>query len=76
MGIENGSTSDASYAAHKTVQDETTPLLPTKAEEDMIQEFNGASFSGSVFNLSTTVVGAGIMALPASIKMLGLIPVF
>jgi solute carrier family 38 (sodium-coupled neutral amino acid transporter), member 2 len=74
MAIENGSSSDVSYAAHKTVQDETMPLLPTKAEEDMIQEFNGASFSGSVFNLSTTIVGAGIMALPASIKMLGLIP--
>jgi solute carrier family 38 (sodium-coupled neutral amino acid transporter), member 2 len=74
MAIENGSSSDVSYAAHKTVQDETMPLLPTKAEEDMIQEFNGASFSGSVFNLSTTIVGAGIMALPVSIKMLGLIP--
>ncbi|GJM90468.1 hypothetical protein PR202_ga06749 [Eleusine coracana subsp. coracana] len=57
------------------MQDETTPLLPIKAEEeDTINEFNGASFSGAVFNLSTTIVGAGIMALPASIKMLGLIP--
>ncbi|TVU32883.1 hypothetical protein EJB05_24646 [Eragrostis curvula] len=75
MGIENGSTSDAQYTSHKALQDETTPLLPIKAEEeDMIHEFNGASFSGAVFNLSTTIVGAGIMALPASIKMLGLIP--
>ncbi|KAK3156233.1 hypothetical protein QOZ80_2AG0104550 [Eleusine coracana subsp. coracana] len=75
MGIENGSSSDVSYAAHKAMQDETTPLLPIKAEEeDTINEFNGASFSGAVFNLSTTIVGAGIMALPASIKMLGLIP--
>ncbi|TVU32875.1 hypothetical protein EJB05_24638 [Eragrostis curvula] len=74
MGIENGSTSDA-HTSHKALQDETTPLLPIKAEEeDMIHEFNGASFSGAVFNLSTTIVGAGIMALPASIKMLGLIP--
>jgi solute carrier family 38 (sodium-coupled neutral amino acid transporter), member 2 len=40
----------------------------------VIHEFNGASFSCAVFNLSTTIVGAGIMALPASIKMLGLIP--
>jgi len=56
------------------MQDETTPLLPIKAEEDVVHEFDGASFSGAVFNLSTTIVGAGIMALPASIKMLGLIP--
>jgi solute carrier family 38 (sodium-coupled neutral amino acid transporter), member 2 len=75
MGIENGSSSDVCYAAHKAIQDETAPLLPVKAdEEDVIHEFNGASFSGAVFNLSTTIVGAGIMALPASIKMLGLIP--
>ncbi|XP_008790269.1 amino acid transporter AVT6A-like [Phoenix dactylifera] len=36
--------------------------------------FDGASFSGAVFNLSTTVVGAGIMALPAAVKVLGLVP--
>ncbi|XP_057516955.1 amino acid transporter AVT6A-like [Amaranthus tricolor] len=36
--------------------------------------FAGASFSGAVFNLSTTIVGAGIMALPATFKQLGLIP--
>ncbi|XP_020206797.2 amino acid transporter AVT6A [Cajanus cajan] len=35
---------------------------------------DGSSFSGAVFNLSTTVVGAGIMALPAAVKQLGLIP--
>ncbi|KAL5558713.1 hypothetical protein UlMin_034924 [Ulmus minor] len=36
--------------------------------------FDGASFSGAVFNLSTTIVGAGIMALPAAVKQLGMIP--
>ncbi|KAG8059565.1 hypothetical protein GUJ93_ZPchr0002g25443 [Zizania palustris] len=36
--------------------------------------FDGASFSGAVFNLSTTIVGAGIMALPATMKVLGLVP--
>ncbi|KAI4316579.1 hypothetical protein L6164_024549 [Bauhinia variegata] len=36
--------------------------------------FDGASFSGAVFNLSTTIVGAGIMALPAAVKKLGLVP--
>ncbi|KAF0935512.1 hypothetical protein E2562_034303 [Oryza meyeriana var. granulata] len=75
MGIGNGSPSDNQHAVYKEIQDETTPLLPIKAEEeDGIHEFNGASFSGAVFNLSTTIVGAGIMALPASIKMLGIIP--
>ncbi|KAL6888364.1 hypothetical protein ACP4OV_009390 [Aristida adscensionis] len=75
MGIENGSASEPQHASHKVLQDETTPLLPIKVEdEDAVHEFNGASFSGAVFNLSTTIVGAGIMALPASIKMLGLIP--
>eukprot|EP00252_Welwitschia_mirabilis_P017643 TRINITY_DN3904_c0_g1_i1.p1 TRINITY_DN3904_c0_g1~~TRINITY_DN3904_c0_g1_i1.p1 ORF type:complete len:461 (+),score=57.39 TRINITY_DN3904_c0_g1_i1:379-1761(+) len=53
--------------------DERSPLLP-KTEEDVGEGgFNGASFSGAVFNLSTTVVGAGIMALPATIKVLGIV---
>ncbi|CAN6214255.1 unnamed protein product [Urochloa humidicola] len=58
------------------------PLLPTKREggEDddagtsALHDFNGASFAGAVFNLSTTIVGAGIMALPATMKVLGLVP--
>lgn len=54
--------------------DEKSPLLPTKHKDDgSFDEFNGASFSGAVFNLSTTIVGAGIMALPATMKVLGLI---
>ncbi|KAK6129113.1 hypothetical protein DH2020_037149 [Rehmannia glutinosa] len=56
------------------IVDEKSPLLPTKhGEEGGFDEFNGASFSGAVFNLSTTIVGAGIMALPATMKVLGLI---
>ena len=54
------------------------PLLPSQkcsAEEELREGgFDGASFSGAVFNLSTTVVGAGIMALPAIMKQVGLIP--
>ena len=57
------------------------PLLPTKREGDeddagasAFHEFSGASFAGAVFNLSTTIVGAGIMALPATMKVLGLAP--
>ncbi|GAB2288986.1 Amino acid transporter avt6a [Dionaea muscipula] len=59
----------------KTMQvpNENAPLLPTKHDEDLsFDEFNGASFTGAVFNLSTTIVGAGIMALPATMKVLGL----
>ncbi|XP_010257883.1 PREDICTED: sodium-coupled neutral amino acid transporter 2 [Nelumbo nucifera] len=57
----------------KQVVDENAPLLPRRQDEDLeFHEFNGASFSGAVFNLSTTIVGAGIMALPATMKVLGL----
>ncbi|KAJ8537828.1 hypothetical protein K7X08_014368 [Anisodus acutangulus] len=50
----------------------TAPLLPQKDADP--GHFNGASFSGAIFNLSTTIVGAGIMALPATLKQLGAIP--
>ncbi|KAF7129614.1 hypothetical protein RHSIM_Rhsim10G0060600 [Rhododendron simsii] len=64
---------------HKKVRksdrlDGKVPLLPTKQEEHGgCEEFDGASFTGAVFNLSTTIVGAGIMALPATMKALGLV---
>ncbi|GER49253.1 amino acid transporter family protein [Striga asiatica] len=62
-----------SRKSKQPIVDEKSPLLPTKHGEDGgFDEFNGASFSGAVFNLSTTVVGAGIMALPATMKVLGL----
>lgn len=32
----------------------------------------GSGISGAVFNLTTTVIGAGIMALPATMKVLGI----
>lgn len=58
-----------------SISDPQEPLLPTKHEDDVgFDEFNGASFTGAVFNLSTTVVGAGIMSLPATMKVLGLVP--
>ncbi|KAL9391860.1 hypothetical protein Peur_015780 [Populus x canadensis] len=53
--------------------DENAPLLPKRQEDVGFDEFNGASFTGAVFNLSTTIVGAGIMALPATMKVLGLV---
>ncbi|KAF5206960.1 Amino acid transporter [Thalictrum thalictroides] len=59
----------------KQIVDERAPLLPSKQDEEVgFDEFNGASFTGAVFNLSTTIVGAGIMALPATMKVLGLGP--
>lgn len=59
---------------NKAVVDENAPLLPKRQDEDAgFDEFNGASFTGAVFNLSTTIVGAGIMALPATMKVLGLV---
>lgn len=51
-----------------------TPLLPkSQGDEVAYDEFNGASFNGAVFNLATTIIGAGIMALPATMKILGLV---
>ncbi|KAG8651523.1 amino acid transporter AVT6C [Manihot esculenta] len=48
------------------------PLLP----EHKLTEKRGASVSGAVFNVSTTVIGAGIMSIPATLKVLGVIPAF
>lgn len=60
---------------NKEVVDENAPLIPKPQEADAeFHEFNGASFSGAVFNLSTTIIGAGIMGLPACVKKLGLVP--
>ncbi|KAK2976375.1 hypothetical protein RJ640_008085 [Escallonia rubra] len=53
------------------VINEKVPLLSPKKREN--SEFNGASFTGAVLNLSTTIIGAGIMALPATLKVLGLV---
>lgn len=72
-------------AAAERFPESSEPLLPTKRrwegedggggdDEAAFHEFNGASFAGAVFNLSTTIVGAGIMALPATMKVLGLVP--
>ncbi|XP_042483982.1 amino acid transporter AVT6A-like [Macadamia integrifolia] len=59
----------------KRVIEENAPLLPSRQDEDVVfDEFEGGSFSGAVFNLSTTIIGAGIMSLSATMKVLGLIP--
>jgi len=82
MGIHNNPT-----GTNEIVGEQYCPLLQTKTDEKIeveIQHDDGdgsnsnknnesaASFAGSVFNLSTTIIGAGIMALPAAMKVLGL----
>ncbi len=65
------------------MNEEKSPLLvlPKKHENENEHEHEhehaiagneGASFTGSVFNISTSIIGAGIMALPATMKVLGL----
>ncbi|KAL1336733.1 hypothetical protein HN51_031132 [Arachis hypogaea] len=48
------------------------PLLP----ESTGSSTQPASVSGAVFNVATTIVGAGIMSIPAILKVLGVIPAF
>lgn len=49
------------------------------ADEPLLPEFSGghasgASVSGAVFNLSTSIIGAGIMSIPAAMRVLGVLP--
>ncbi|KAL5568874.1 hypothetical protein UlMin_025449 [Ulmus minor] len=55
---------------------QAAPLLDLQANESSLedQSSNGASFTGAVFNVSTTMIGAGIMSIPATIKVLGIVP--
>ncbi|OWM69602.1 amino acid transporter AVT6E isoform X1 [Punica granatum] len=39
----------------------------------LIGSQSGSGISGAVFNLTTSIIGAGIMALPATMKVLGLV---
>jgi len=74
-GIHVPDTEKKKSRKNKTVIDENASLLPKTQESDVkFDEFNGASFSGAVFNLSTTIIGAGIMGLPACVKKLGMVP--
>ncbi|KAG6670322.1 hypothetical protein I3843_01G294800 [Carya illinoinensis] len=47
------------------------PLLPEHKPK-----IRHASVSGAVFNVSTSIIGAGIMSIPATLKVLGVIPAF
>lgn len=48
-----------------------TPLLP-KSEAGPHRR----AVPGAVFNVSTSIIGAGIMSIPATLKVLGVIPAF
>ncbi|KAK4480674.1 hypothetical protein RD792_013752 [Penstemon davidsonii] len=50
----------------------TDPLLP----ETDSPPHNRASVLGAVFNVSTSIIGAGIMSIPATLKVLGVVPAF
>ncbi|KAE9608045.1 hypothetical protein Lal_00003703 [Lupinus albus] len=47
------------------------PLLP-----DSNPGKKPATVSGAVFNIATSIIGAGIMSIPAILKVLGVIPAF
>ncbi|XP_022991909.1 amino acid transporter AVT6C-like [Cucurbita maxima] len=48
---------------------ENTPLLST-----VNPSTRTASVSGAVFNVATSIIGAGIMSIPFALKVLGIIP--
>ncbi|CAH2058623.1 unnamed protein product, partial [Thlaspi arvense] len=51
------------------------PLLPNQEpSSSSSEEERHGSFAGAVFNVSTSIVGAGIMSIPAAFKVLGVIP--
>ncbi|VVB05849.1 unnamed protein product [Arabis nemorensis] len=50
-----------------------TPLLPEK-DQSSSEKHGSSSTSGVVFNVSTSIIGAGIMSMPAAFKVLGVIP--
>ncbi|CAK9134060.1 unnamed protein product [Ilex paraguariensis] len=59
--------------------DERAFLLTRSGDGDedhhhVFDKIKGASFTGSVFNLSCTIAGAGIMSLPSTLKLLGVFP--
>ncbi|KAL6977528.1 hypothetical protein U1Q18_026327 [Sarracenia purpurea var. burkii] len=54
----------------------TAPLLPKVQPSEDLSARGGASISGAVFNVSTSMIGAGIMSIPATFKVLGIIPGF
>ncbi|XP_052183586.1 amino acid transporter AVT6C-like isoform X2 [Diospyros lotus] len=52
-----------------------SPLLPKLNSPEPLPE-RRPSVLGAVFNVSTSIIGAGIMSIPATLKVLGVIPAF
>ena len=50
--------------------------VPLLAESTASASTQPASVSGAVFNVATSIVGAGIMSIPAILKVLGVVPAF
>ncbi|XP_015074470.1 amino acid transporter AVT6C-like [Solanum pennellii] len=51
------------------------PLLP-QTEQTLFTRENQQLILRAVFNVSTSIIGAGIMSVPATLKVLGVIPAF
>lgn len=49
------------------------PLLPDRLDGGSKRR---PSLQGAVFNVATSIIGAGIMSIPATLKVLGVIPAF
>ncbi|KAL1166297.1 hypothetical protein V6Z11_A06G187600 [Gossypium hirsutum] len=63
----------------KETETGSSDLTPLLADADSLENQSPrglASVSGAVFNICTTMVGAGIMSIPATVKVLGIIPGF
>ncbi|GAB2212535.1 hypothetical protein Droror1_Dr00020508 [Drosera rotundifolia] len=58
----------------KEEEEVEAPLLP-EIQSLVDPRPKGASLSSAVFNISTSMIGAGIMSIPATFKVLGVIPV-
>ncbi|XP_061997514.1 amino acid transporter AVT6C-like [Rosa rugosa] len=63
---------EAGVVAHPLLHD----FKILEGQTSSSSSIQGASFSGAVFNISTTMIGAGIMSIPATMKVLGIIPGF
>ncbi|MFQ6643978.1 hypothetical protein Gotur_017903 [Gossypium turneri] len=63
----------------KETETGSSDLTPLLADADSLENQSPrglASVSGAVFNICTTMVGAGIMSIPATVKVLAIIPGF
>lgn len=54
----------------------SVPLLPDIEKSPEEPNSQDGSVLGAVFNISTTMIGAGIMSIPATMKVLGIVPGF